>query len=54
MSLEIRELIIKVDIQQNNEAQQVDIDDKLAKLKTEIINECLKKINNRIAKSSGR
>ena len=50
MPLEIRELIIKVNIQENNQPQDSDIENRLEKLKSEVVRECMKKILRNLEK----
>lgn len=44
MPLEIRELIIKVDIQESRQRENGDVAERLEVLKNEVVKECMKKM----------
>ncbi len=55
MPIEIRELIIKVSVDQNNKSPNLAIDQReLAALKSKIIKECMETIRNRMKNTSQR
>ncbi|WP_316815108.1 DUF5908 family protein [Pedobacter nyackensis] len=54
MSLEIRELVIKVNIETAAETPNVDLKEQMIELEERIIEKCLEKIQRRIEKSLER
>jgi hypothetical protein len=57
MPLEIRELVIKVSVNENNRTTQQwndEINQKLQEMKTKVVKECIEKIMARIEKISER
>lgn len=53
MPLEIRELVIKINVQEQQQQQEI-TEEALKKLKDKIVNECLAKVIKKIEKSQDR
>jgi len=54
MPLEIRELVIKVTVEEKAGRPEADTEDMLQTLKTQVVNECLEKIVRKLENASQR
>lgn len=54
MPLEIRELVIKVEVQENIQLPPAEINGRFEELKSKLIEDCVKKVLNRLENNSSR